>query len=232
MPLVIGAVGVVMVLVSLLLATRITDLSIFALNLATMLGFGLAVDYSLLVTARFREELAHGQPVAEAVSRTMATAGKSVFFSGTTVLIGLLGLSQFEFLFLRSVGVAGVIVVAWSTVAALTLLPAMLAIVGPNIDRLSLRRTPRETAPHQRLLGRPLAGGDAPPGGRAHPDAGAARAAGVAHSATPKSPRPMPPSCRRGFPRARRSIPGRRLRPGRVDPLRDRRRGARPPFQR
>jgi RND superfamily putative drug exporter len=147
MPLVIGAVGVVMVLVSLLLATRITDLSIFALNLATMLGFGLAVDYSLLVTARFREELAHGQPVAEAVSRTMATAGKSVFFSGTTVLIGLLGLSQFEFLFLRSVGVAGVIVVAWSTVAALTLLPAMLAIVGPNIDRLSLRRTPRETAP-------------------------------------------------------------------------------------
>ena len=147
MPLVIGAVGVVMVLVSLLLATRITDLSIFALNLATMLGFGLAIDYSLFVTARFREELAHGQPVGEAVARTMTTAGKSVFFSGTTVLIGLFGLSQFEFLFLRSVGVAGVIVVAWSTVAALTLLPALLAIVGPNIDRLSIRRTRLESAP-------------------------------------------------------------------------------------
>ncbi len=147
MPLVIGAAGVVMVLVSLLLATRITDLSIFALNLATMLGFGLAIDYSLFVTARFREELAHGQPVAEAVARTTATAGKAVFFSGATVLIGLLGLSQFEFMFLRSVGVAGVIVVAWSTIAALTLLPALLAIIGPNIDRLSLRRTPRETEP-------------------------------------------------------------------------------------
>ena len=147
MPLVIGGAGVVMVLVSLLLATRLTDLSIFALNLATMLGFGLAIDYSLFVTARFREELAHGQPVAEAVERTIATAGKAVFFSGTTVLIGLLGLSQFEFMFLRSVGVSGVIVVAWSTVAALTLLPALLSIIGPKIDRLSLRRAPRETAP-------------------------------------------------------------------------------------
>lgn len=145
MPLVIGAAGVVMVLVTLLLATRLTDLSIFALNLATMLGFGLAIDYSLFVTARYREELAHGQPVGEAVARTMTTAGKSVFFSGTTVLIGLLGLSQFQFLFLRSVGVAGVIVVAWSTVAALTLLPAMLAIVGTRIDHFSIRRTRNES---------------------------------------------------------------------------------------
>lgn len=149
LPLLIGAAGVTMVLVSLLLATRVTDLSIFALNLATMLGFGLAIDYSLFITARFREELAHGLPVAEAVARTAATAGKAVFFSGTTVLIGLLGLSQFEFMFLRSVGVAGVIVVAWSTIAALTLLPALLAIIGPRIDRLqiALRRAPRETVP-------------------------------------------------------------------------------------
>lgn len=147
MPLVIGGAGVVMVLVSLLLATRLTDLSIFALNLATMLGFGLAIDYSLFVTARFREELAHGQPVGEAVARTIATAGKAVFFSGTTVLIGLLGLSQFEFMFLRSVGVAGVIVVAWSTIAALTLLPALLAIIGTNIDRFPIRRTRRDAEP-------------------------------------------------------------------------------------
>ncbi len=145
MPLVIGGAGVVMVLVSLLLATRLTDLSIFALNLATMLGFGLAIDYSLFVTARYREELAHGQPVGEAVARTTATAGKAVFFSGTTVLIGLLGLSQFEFMFLRSVGVAGVIVVAWSTIAALTLLPALLAIIGRNIDRYPIRRTRNES---------------------------------------------------------------------------------------
>ena len=70
----------------------------------------------------------------------MATAGKAVFFSGATVLIGLLGLSLFEFMFLRSVGIAGVIVVAWSTIAAVTLLPALLAIVGTNIDRFSIRR--------------------------------------------------------------------------------------------
>ncbi|MBL8126954.1 MAG: MMPL family transporter, partial [Chloroflexia bacterium] len=145
MPLVIGGAGVVMVLVSLLLATRLTDLSIFALNLATMLGFGLAIDYSLFVTARFREELARGLPVAEAVERTVATAGKAVFFSGATVLIGLLGLTQFEFMFLRSVGVAGVIVVAWSTIAALTLLPALLAIIGRNIDRYPIRRTRNES---------------------------------------------------------------------------------------
>ncbi|MEZ4565003.1 MAG: MMPL family transporter [Thermomicrobiales bacterium] len=109
-----------MVLVSLLLATRITDLSIFALNLATMLGFGLAIDYSLFVTARFRG-VGPRAAGGEAVERTIAAAGKAVFFSGATALIGLLGLSQFEFMFLRSVGVAGVIVVAWSTIAALTL---------------------------------------------------------------------------------------------------------------
>src|SRR5690606_23455583 len=73
--------------------------------------------------------------------------GKAVFFSGATVLIGLLGLSQFEFMFLRSVGVAGVIVVAWSTIAALTLLPALLAIIGTNIDRFPIRRTRRDVEP-------------------------------------------------------------------------------------
>jgi RND superfamily putative drug exporter len=129
-----------MVLGSLLLATRVTDLSIFVLNLATMLGLGLAVDYSLFVTSRFREELRRTQnDVPQAVERTIETAGQAVFFSGTTVLIGLLGLSLFEFMFLRSVGIAGVIVVAWSTFAALTLLPAIMSVLGPRIDRFSFR---------------------------------------------------------------------------------------------
>src|SRR5215218_5908430 len=141
MPLVIGAAGVTLVLVSILVATRFTDLSIFVLNLATMLGLGLSVDYSLFVTSRYREELArNGGNVPLAVERTVATAGKAVFFSGATVLIGLMGLALFEFMFLRSVGIAGVIVVAWSTVAALTLLPALLSVVGTRIDRLSLPR--------------------------------------------------------------------------------------------
>ena len=81
-----------------------------------------------------------------AVERTVATAGKAVFFSGATVLIGLMGLALFEFMFLRSVGIAGVIVVAWSTVAALTLLPALLSVVGTRIDRFSLIWRPRDDA--------------------------------------------------------------------------------------
>lgn len=142
LPMVVGATGVAMVLMTLVLVTQFTDLSIFVLNLATMLGLGLAVDYSLFVTSRFREELQRQQgDVPLAVERTVATAGKAVFFSGATVLIGLLGLSLFEFMFLRSVGIAGVIVVAWSTVAALTLLPAVLSIVGTSIDRFAIRRT-------------------------------------------------------------------------------------------
>ncbi len=141
MPLAVGAAGVALVLVSLFLATRVTDLSIFVLNLATMLGLGLSVDYSLFLTSRYREELAkNGGNVPLAVERTIATAGKAVFFSGATVLIGLMGLALFEFMFLRSVGIAGVIVVAWSTIAALTLLPALLSLVGTRIDRFAIRR--------------------------------------------------------------------------------------------
>ncbi len=138
MPLLVGAAGVAMVLVSILFLAGVTDLSIFVLNLATMLGLGLAVDYSLFITSRFREELIRTNgDVPLAVERTTATAGKAVFFSGTTVLIGLMGLSLFEFMFLRSVGIAGVVVVAWSTVAALTLLPALLSVVGTRIERFA-----------------------------------------------------------------------------------------------
>jgi RND superfamily putative drug exporter len=144
MPLAVGAAGVTLVLVSIFVATRVTDLSIFVLNLATMLGLGLSADYSLFVTSRFREELArNGGNVPVSVERTVATAGKAVFFSGATVLIGLMGLALFEFMFLRSVGIAGVIVVAWSTVAALTLLPALLSLIGTRIDRFAIRR-PRD----------------------------------------------------------------------------------------
>jgi RND superfamily putative drug exporter len=145
MPLAVGAASVAMVLVSLYAIGQRTDLSIFVLNLATMLGLGLAVDYSLFVTSRFREELTRPDAdVPRAVERTVATAGRAVFFSGTTVLIGLMGLSLFEFMFLRSVGIAGVIVVAWSTVAALTLLPALLSVIGTRVDRFAVRRPARD----------------------------------------------------------------------------------------
>ena len=143
-PLAVGGAGVAGVLLALYLVAQVTDLSIFVLNLATMLGLGLAVDYSLFVTSRFREELqARPGDVGRAVERTMASAGRAVFFSGLTVLIGLMGLAFFSFMFLRSVGIAGVIVVFFSILAALTLLPALLGIVGGGIDRFAIRRVVR-----------------------------------------------------------------------------------------
>jgi RND superfamily putative drug exporter len=143
-PLAVGGAAVVVALAAIYLLASVTPLSIFVLNLATLLGLGLGVDYSLLMTSRFREELRArgGQPedVPDAVRVTVATAGRAVFFSGLTVLLGLLGLVLFEFMILRSVGIAGAIVVGLAVAAALTLMPAILAIVGTRIDRLAVRR--------------------------------------------------------------------------------------------
>jgi RND superfamily putative drug exporter len=145
-PLVVGGASVVVALAAVFLIASVTPMSIFVLNLATLLGLGLGVDYSLLMTSRFREELAarHDQPVheavADAVRLTVATAGRAVFFSGLTVLLGLLGLVLFEFMILRSVGIAGAIVVGLAVAAALTLLPAVLTVIGPRLDRLAVRR--------------------------------------------------------------------------------------------
>ena len=119
------------------------------------------MDYSLLMTSRFREELAArgGGPEAvhDAVGATMATAGRAVFFSGLTVLLGLLGLILFEFMILRSVGIAGAIVVGFAVLSALTLLPALLAIAGHRIDAFRVRPIGRSTGvdgPWARLANR------------------------------------------------------------------------------
>lgn len=139
-PLVVGGLGVAAILATIYLLAHVTDLSIFVLNLSTMLGLGLAIDYSLFITSRFREELQHGLEVDDAVERTIGTAGRAIFFSGLTVLIGLSGLMLFDFMFLRSVGLAGVVVVFFSVLAALTLLPAVLGMAGNRIERLSVIR--------------------------------------------------------------------------------------------
>jgi RND superfamily putative drug exporter len=153
-PLVVGGAAVIVSLAIVFLLASVTPMSVFVLNLATLLGLGLGVDYSLLMTSRFREELARrttdGRPptpeVVEAAIRvTVATAGRAVFFSGLTVLLGLLGLVLFEFMVLRSVGIAGALVVGIAVVSALTLLPAILAILGPRLDSLRVRRV-RATA--------------------------------------------------------------------------------------
>ncbi len=160
-PLAVGGTAVLVALAGIYLVASVTPMSIFVLNLATLLGLGLGVDYSLLMTSRFREELARraGQPdrVAEAVRVTVATAGRAVFFSGLTVLLGLLGLVLFEFMILRSVGIAGAIVVGLAATSALTLLPAILAIVGTRIDALAVRRVkvePGADGPWARLARR------------------------------------------------------------------------------
>ena len=143
-PLVVGGTAVVVALAAIFLVASVMPMSIFVLNLATLLGLGLGVDYSLLLTSRFREELALRPPgptrVADAVRVTVATAGRAVFFSGLTVLLGLLGLILFEFMILRSVGIAGAIVVGLAVASALTLLPAVLMLVGDRIDRFAIRR--------------------------------------------------------------------------------------------
>ena len=159
-PLAVGGASVLVALAGIFLVASVIPMSIFVLNLATLLGLGLGVDYSLLMTSRFREELARREGpdrVAEAVRVTVATAGRAVFFSGLTVLLGLLGLVLFEFMILRSVGIAGAIVVGLTVAAALTLLPAILAILGTRIDRLSVRKVtvePGSDGPWARLARR------------------------------------------------------------------------------
>ena len=145
-PLVVGGASVLVALAAIFLVASVTPMSIFVLNLATLLGLGLGVDYSLLLTSRFREELAKRPDaddpdrVNDAVRVTVATAGRAVFFSGLTVLLGLLGLVLFEFMILRSVGIAGAIVVGFAVLAALTLLPALLTLFGRHLDRFAIRR--------------------------------------------------------------------------------------------
>lgn len=135
-PLIVGCLGVGVILLCIHVVAHVADMSIFSLNLATMLGLGLAVDYCLFITSRYREELAQRPRDAEgAVIAAISRAGRAVFFSGLTVLVGLAGLTLFPLMFLRSIGIAGVIVVAVSTLAALTLLPAVLTVIGPRIEK-------------------------------------------------------------------------------------------------
>ncbi|MBV8720285.1 MAG: MMPL family transporter [Chloroflexi bacterium] len=137
-PGVVGGTAVALTLALMVVLGQFTELSIFSLNLATMLGLGLGIDYSLFVVSRFREELARGQPLDRAVAWSVATAGRAVLFSGATVMIGLLALLTFDITALRSMGLAGALVVAISVIAALTLLPALLGVLGSRIDALAI----------------------------------------------------------------------------------------------
>jgi len=115
---------------------RFTDVSQYALNIVTLIGLGVSIDYSLFIVNRFRDELARGESRQQAVATTMATAGRAITFSGLTVAVGLSAMLFFQGTFMASMGAAGAIVVAVAVIYALTFLPAMLAIVGPGVNRL------------------------------------------------------------------------------------------------
>jgi RND superfamily putative drug exporter len=130
-------VAVVSIMTTFLLLyglTALTDVSPIVQFLIALIGLGLAIDYSLLVVSRWREERAHGKSGEEAVQRAMETAGRAVVFSGTTVAIGLLALIALPLPFLRSMGYGGMLIPLVSTLVAITLLPVVLAKVGPRLD--------------------------------------------------------------------------------------------------
>jgi putative drug exporter of the RND superfamily len=136
LPAAIGGCSVVVSLALLYLLARVFPVSIFALNITTLFGLGLGVDYSLFMVSRFREELKSGHTVTDAVGIAMSTAGRAVFFSGLAVSIGLLGLVFFPLNMLRSVGIGGMLTVILSILAAVTLLPALLGIIGTRVNAL------------------------------------------------------------------------------------------------
>jgi putative drug exporter of the RND superfamily len=139
LPALLGGCAVVVSLALIFGLGQVTTLSIFVLNITTLFGLGLGVDYSLFMVSRFREELAHGYSVEEAVAITVATAGRAVTFSGFTVSIGLSGLIFFHINMLHSVGLGGILVVLIAVFAAITLLPAVLAIIGTRINAFPVR---------------------------------------------------------------------------------------------
>ena len=145
LPVIGGGVAVTVTLGAMYLLAGAYDLSIFVLNVASMLGLAVGIDYSLFIVGRFREELGRGRTVADAVEATVASAGRAVFFSGLAVFIGLLGLISYQYMSLRSMGIGGAVVVLFSVLVALTLLPALLGILGPRVDALRvLGRRERE----------------------------------------------------------------------------------------
>ena len=141
LPVAIGGIAILGSFTVLRLLTMATTVSIYSVNITTILGLGLGIDYGLFMVTRFREEL-HRQPTVEqAVARTVATAGRTVAVSGVTVAVALTSLMLFPEDFLRSMGYGGVATVAVDMLAALTVLPALLAVLGHRVNALRIRRS-------------------------------------------------------------------------------------------
>ncbi|MGC5331172.1 MMPL family transporter [Micromonospora sp. DT62] len=146
LPVVVGVLAIVGSLAGLRLLAQFTDISIFAVNVVTLLGLGLAVDYSLFMVSRFREEIGAGHPVPAALRRTMVTAGRTIVVSAVTVALALASLAVFPQVFLRSIAVGGVVAVLLAGFFAMTVMAAMLALFGLRLRER--RRRPVDTDPN------------------------------------------------------------------------------------
>lgn len=149
LPMALGALAVVGSMTVLRLITYTTEVSIFALNLSTALGLALAIDYTLLIVSRYRDELAEGSDRNEALIRTMATSGRTVLFSAVTVALSMSATALFPMYFLKSFAYAGVATVAFVATSSIVITPAAIALLGPRLDSLDVRKLLR------RMLGRP-----------------------------------------------------------------------------
>lgn len=149
LPIVVGGMAIVGGMAALRLITFTTDVSIFALNLTTAIGLALAIDYTLLIISRYREEIAAGADRDTALIRTMSTAGRTVVFSAITVALSMSAMVMFPMYFLKSFAYAGISTVAIGVVAAIFVTPACIVLLGSRLDALDVRRQIR------RLLRRP-----------------------------------------------------------------------------
>ncbi|QIY75988.1 MMPL family transporter [Streptomyces sp. RLB1-33] len=140
LPLLVGVLSILGSMAVLRTIANITDVSVFSMSLVTILGLAVAIDYGLLIVSRYREELAAGYTGEEAIGRTLATAGRTVMVSGTTVAAALAGLTLFPSTFLKSMSYGGVAAVLLAVLFSLVALPALLAVMGPKVNAFPLRR--------------------------------------------------------------------------------------------
>ena len=143
LPLAVGGFAILGSMAVLRAVTLVTDVSIFALNLSVAMGLALAIDYTLLIISRYRDELADGADRERALVRTMATAGRTVLFSAMTVALSMIAMVLFPMYFLKSFAYAGIAVVVFAAVAAIVVAPAAIALLGDRLDSLDARRLAR-----------------------------------------------------------------------------------------
>ncbi|MGD9622854.1 MAG: MMPL family transporter [Mycolicibacterium sp.] len=145
LPMVVGIFAILGAMAVLRTVSLLTEVSIFSLNLTIALGLALAIDYTLLILSRYRDELAAGANLDEALTRTMATAGRTVLFSAMTVASSMVTMVLFPQYFLKSFAYAGVAVVAFAAVASVVVTPAAIALLGSRLDALDIRKLLRRT---------------------------------------------------------------------------------------